>query len=90
MDMERLNIKMNKNNVNIIYPIHGDFLQTPDSHLGGKGCPRCHNKRAGILAIILNEIGVVHRKYRIKNRYFDYKPPDYYLINPKGWGAALF
>ena len=27
--------------VTIICPIHGDFLQTPNDHLQGKGCPVC-------------------------------------------------
>ncbi|EKD89625.1 MAG: hypothetical protein ACD_33C00026G0005, partial [uncultured bacterium] len=26
----------------IICPIHGEFLQTPNSHLTGNGCPKCH------------------------------------------------
>lgn len=26
----------------ITCPIHGDFLQTPNSHLNGKGCPKCN------------------------------------------------
>ena len=27
--------------VTIICPIHGEFLQTPDKHLKGQGCPEC-------------------------------------------------
>lgn len=27
----------------IICPIHGEFWQTPDSHLQGKGCQKCHH-----------------------------------------------
>ena len=30
-----------KEKINIICPIHGEFQQTPDDHLQGKGCPRC-------------------------------------------------
>lgn len=33
-------IKSNKK-VIISCPIHGDFLQTPNSHLAGRGCPKC-------------------------------------------------
>ncbi len=29
--------------VNIICKLHGEFLQTPHSHLGGTGCPKCAN-----------------------------------------------
>lgn len=25
----------------IICPEHGEFLQTPNNHLRGKGCPKC-------------------------------------------------
>lgn len=32
--------------VNIICPIHGEFLQTPSKHLIGHGCPICGNKKA--------------------------------------------
>lgn len=30
--------------VNIICPIHGEFLQTPHHHLKGHGCPLCANQ----------------------------------------------
>ena len=34
-----------KTPINIICPIHGEFQQTPDSHVNGKqGCPKCANK----------------------------------------------
>jgi len=29
----------------IICPKHGEFWQTPMSHLAGSGCPKCHNSR---------------------------------------------
>jgi very-short-patch-repair endonuclease len=70
-----------KTKVIIVCPVHGDFPQNPSDHLHGKqGCPRCKNKNEGRLAIILNEIGVVHRNYRINNRYFDFYLPEYNLI----------
>lgn len=31
----------NKKHVNIVCPIHGNFLQTPGDHLAGKGCSKC-------------------------------------------------
>ena len=33
--------------VKIICPIHGEFLQTPQAHVRGNGCPLCANKRRG-------------------------------------------
>ena len=59
---------------------HGNFKQRPHDHLQGTGCPKCINKSEGRLAIILNEIGVVHRNHRINNRYFDFYLPKYNLI----------
>jgi len=45
-----------KTNVTITCPIHGDFEQTPQGHLSGKGCPRCINKTEGLLFSVLNEL----------------------------------
>jgi len=64
----------------IVCPVHGDFPQLPNNHMQGKGCPKCTNKREGRIAIILNEIGVVHRNHRITNRFFDFYLPEYNLI----------
>ena len=30
-----------KNNIIITCPIHGDFLQMPNTHIQGAGCPKC-------------------------------------------------
>ena len=38
---EKVNYSNNRTKVNITCPIHGDFMQTPDSHLNGKGCSKC-------------------------------------------------
>ena len=34
-----------KSSVIITCPIHGDFAQTPNAHLGGAGCPLCARKQ---------------------------------------------
>lgn len=34
-----------KQKVHIICPTHGDFLQTPSSHLMGCGCPKCNQSK---------------------------------------------
>ena len=31
--------------VRILCPIHGEFLQTPNKHLLGQGCPKCRNEQ---------------------------------------------
>ena len=38
-----------KTKVVITCPIHGDFEQTPNTHLQGKGCPKCRLKSQTIL-----------------------------------------
>ena len=60
--------------------IHGDFRQVPPSHLSGHGCPRCVNKREGELAIILSELGIVHRQFKINNKRYDFFLPQYNII----------
>lgn len=36
-------IKNTKEKVEIVCPKHGEFWQTPHSHLQGKGCPKCNS-----------------------------------------------
>ena len=36
-----------KSKVCVVCPEHGEFWQTPDSHLSGCGCPKCANKNKG-------------------------------------------
>lgn len=40
-DYSLVDYKNNKTKVKIICKLHGVFLQTPDSHLRGRGCPKC-------------------------------------------------
>lgn len=70
--------KNSKTKVRIVCPDHGEFAsQTPDAHLAGKGCNRCQNKAEGRLAIYLNEIHIVHREFKLDNRFFDFYLPEY-------------
>lgn len=39
----------------IICPEHGEFWQTPNNHLNGKGCPKCANKQISINQTKTNE-----------------------------------
>jgi len=40
-DYRKVEYKASKEKVHIICPEHGEFLQTPDSHLQGQGCSKC-------------------------------------------------
>ena len=47
----------------ITCPIHGDFLQNPDSHTRGVGCPRCAGKCVTTESFILRAREVHGQKY---------------------------
>lgn len=47
--------KNSKTKINIICNIHGEFSQTPNSHLNGRGCPECSQISRGIPAKLNNE-----------------------------------
>ena len=38
--------------ITIVCLVHGEFLQTPNSHLSGQGCPKCAIKKRGIDKIL--------------------------------------
>lgn len=57
-------------------PKHGRFEQTPNSHLKGRGCPKCQYKNSSILEKIwLDQIGIKeeYRDFRIKIEGVIYK-----------------
>lgn len=78
----RVEYKNNKTKVCIICPEHGEFWQTPDNHMKGKGCPHCaQSKLESITREFLTENGIEF----IEQKGFDwlrYKKPmrlDFYL-----------
>lgn len=45
----------------IICPTHGDFMQSPDNHLRGKGCPKCNiDKVTKTRATFISEASLLH------------------------------
>lgn len=64
----------------IICPKHGEFLQTPQSHLRGKGCPKCANERRGKG---LTKIEFVERANSVHDGKYDYSQTEYKNINSK-------
>jgi len=55
-DYSKTNYIMDRTKVTIICKIHGEFEQTPDSHIHQKaGCPLCVNKTEGKLYEILKQ-----------------------------------
>ena len=60
-----------ENKVIIICPIHGEFKQSPDSHLHSYGCPQCgYEKRRE--KRLLNQSDFIERANKIHNHKFNY------------------
>lgn len=71
-----------KTKVVITCQVHGDFLQTPNSHLGGAGCPSCQeSKGEKIISKFLNKNDILyyrqHKFDECKNIY--QLPFDFYI-----------
>lgn len=62
-DYSKVQYKKSKEKVCIICPEHGEFWQSPSSHLQGQGCPKCYSKRRGRTLKITEE--------DFKQKYFD-------------------
>lgn len=61
--------------VEIICPAHGSFMQMPDNHLQGRGCPKCnqsHGERKIEQYLISNNIKYTHQK-KFNDCIFRYK-----------------
>lgn len=81
-DYSKVNYITAKNKVEIVCKKHGSFLQTPDSHLRGSGCPHCSNIKAGT-----NATGWTKTKWynsaKISNNYDSFKTYIVKLYNDK-------
>jgi hypothetical protein len=60
----------------IICPEHGEFWQTPSSHLNGRGCPKCANIKRGETFIINNE-EFIKRVVKKHGNEYNYDKIDY-------------
>jgi len=59
-----------RDNVKITCPIHGDFEQTPSSHLVGSGCPRCLGRNKTTKDFIKESQKVHNNKYYYSNTIY--------------------
>jgi len=70
-DYSKVEYKGHNEKVCIICPIHGEFWQTPNNHLQGKGCQKCARENANKYRIIsINEF--VTRANAIHSRRYKY------------------
>ena len=84
-DYSKVNYVNALTKVTIICPIHGEFEQTPNNHLYGKGCPGCNSSRLEEqvqLFLNQNRIKFVYQKswdwliYKRK-QFLDFYLPEY-------------
>ena len=77
------NIKYITSHIHVIIKCvkHGEFIQTPNSHLSGRGCPSCINKTEQKLYELLSQIyPLLEKQYKVewcKNKL--YLPFDFVL-----------
>lgn len=54
-DYSKVEYEGHRKSVCIICPIHGEFNQTPESHLASRGCRKCGNEKQHKQQILTNE-----------------------------------
>jgi hypothetical protein len=69
-DYSKVEYVNSKTKVLIICPDHGEFWQTPNSHLRGSGCPYCSG-------VILNKEIFVERSIEKHGDWYDYSKVEY-------------
>lgn len=65
-----------KSKLIITCPAHGDFLQSPNHHLSGKGCPKCGIESRSIKRRLTKE-SFIERADRVHNGKYDYSKVEY-------------
>ncbi len=77
-DYKKSIIKKSKDKVCIICPTHGEFYQTPETHLNSKcGCPKCSNKYKLTTKEFIINSNIIH------NNKYDYTETIYKRTNEK-------
>lgn len=79
-DYSKVKYVNSKKKINIICPEHGEFWQTPNDHLSGKGCPKCAKIRLSLIRTSTNE-KFKQKAKKIHNEKYDYSKVNY--INNK-------
>ena len=77
-DYSKVDYKNSLTNVIIICPIHGEFLQTPQNHLRGRGCSLCANMKKSQNMQMTNDI-FIQKANEIHQNKYDYSKTD--LLN---------
>lgn len=59
-DYSKVEYKKFDEKVCIICPIHGEFWQTPHSHLNGTGCPKCYGHYKPTTEEFISRLKIIH------------------------------
>lgn len=85
-DYSKVNYINGKTKITIVCPKHGDFIQSPNNHLSGRGCPKC-NASIGELTIktILDKYSIINiTEYKlpeiISKLEYDFYLPEYNIL----------
>lgn len=70
-DYSLVDYKHSKNKVKIICPVHGEFEQTPNKHLGGSGCLLCSPTKK------MDNYSFITKAKKIHGKKYDYSLVDY-------------
>ena len=81
-DYSKVEYVNNKTKVCIICPEHGEFWQTPSSHLNGCGCPNC-GKNASCKKRKLNTEHFVKKAKQVNNDKYNYSKVKYITTQTK-------
>ena len=75
-DYSKVEYVNNRTDVCIICPEHGDFLQRPDSHLRGRGCPICRYIKSSA-KVRMSQEEFISRSTGVHNGKYDYSYVEY-------------
>ena len=75
-DYSLVDYKNNCTKVKIICPTHGEFEQTPNNHLSGKGCLKCYGDKTRIRCRS-NREQFIPKADLIHNSFYSYSLVDY-------------
>lgn len=79
-DYSKVNYVNNSTNVIIICPEHGEFLQHPNNHIHGQGCPKCGRINGGKNRKIGTE-NFIKKAKEIHGDKYDYSKVEYDTYN---------
>ena len=76
-DYSKVDYKNNKIKICIICPVHGEFWQRPNSHLSGRGCPKCGGSKK------LTKEEFILRSNSKHNNFYNYDKVIYTNVDTK-------